>query len=415
MNPSPMSAPLAGSLTATPLFTGNGLSPHKTSNTPRSVNQYPIEFTGSGSEYFRIWIVNLLLLLVTFGLYYPWAKVRKLRYVYGNTLIAGHPLDFHGNPRKMLRGFLLVSVLMVLYSVAGRVSPISGAVAGLIIAALWPALMRASMQFRLANTSWRGLRFGFTGSLKEAYMVFLLPLLTAMGVGLLSVILMALLPASAKGLIPVLAVLGSVIGFAALVPYVWWQIKQYQHGHYALGQLQTGFKASYGNFISVFFKTGLIGLLGMVVAGVFVGMVMLLGGLNLPAQTDKRSMSAVLAMVGPMFLGFVLVSQLVQGPYFISRMQNLVWTHTGNRQIRFKSHLALMPLVWLTLKNWALVLLTLGLYWPFAAMALARIKLQAVVVHARQDPELLLAQARSGGQDAAGDLAADLIGIDFGL
>ena len=41
-----------------------------------------LEFTGSGSEYFRIWIVNLLLTLVTLGLYYPWAKVRRLRYFY---------------------------------------------------------------------------------------------------------------------------------------------------------------------------------------------------------------------------------------------------------------------------------------------------------------------------------------------
>jgi len=39
----------------------------------------PIEFTGSGSEYFRIWIVNLLLMFVTLGSYYPWAKVRRLR------------------------------------------------------------------------------------------------------------------------------------------------------------------------------------------------------------------------------------------------------------------------------------------------------------------------------------------------
>ena len=31
-------------------------------------------FTGSGSEYFRIWIVNLLLMFVTLGIYFPWAK-----------------------------------------------------------------------------------------------------------------------------------------------------------------------------------------------------------------------------------------------------------------------------------------------------------------------------------------------------
>ena len=43
-------------------------------------------FTGNASEYFGIWIVNLLLSIVTFGIYTAWAKVRRLRYFYGNTL-----------------------------------------------------------------------------------------------------------------------------------------------------------------------------------------------------------------------------------------------------------------------------------------------------------------------------------------
>src|SRR5262249_15612925 len=61
-----------------------------------------MRFTGSGSEYFRIWIVNLLLTLVTLTLYYPWAKVRRLRYFYGNTVVDGQPLGFHANPKKVL-------------------------------------------------------------------------------------------------------------------------------------------------------------------------------------------------------------------------------------------------------------------------------------------------------------------------
>ncbi len=36
----------------------------------------PLEFHGSGGEYFRIWIVNLCLTIVTFGIYTAWAKVR---------------------------------------------------------------------------------------------------------------------------------------------------------------------------------------------------------------------------------------------------------------------------------------------------------------------------------------------------
>ena len=44
---------------------------------PVDLSPRPFQFTGSGSAYFRIWIVNLLLSLVTLGIYSAWAKVRK--------------------------------------------------------------------------------------------------------------------------------------------------------------------------------------------------------------------------------------------------------------------------------------------------------------------------------------------------
>src|SRR5690348_9519846 len=59
---------------------------------PEPVRRLSIRFSGGGGEYFRIWIVNLLLTIVTLSLYYPWAKVRKLRYFYGNTVVDGQPL-----------------------------------------------------------------------------------------------------------------------------------------------------------------------------------------------------------------------------------------------------------------------------------------------------------------------------------
>ena len=43
-------------------------------------------------------------------------------------------------------------------------------VAFLILCAVWPALWRASLQFRLGNTSWRGLRMRFEGSMSGAYL-----------------------------------------------------------------------------------------------------------------------------------------------------------------------------------------------------------------------------------------------------
>src|SRR6059058_745587 len=40
--------------------------------------RYRPEFTADPKEYFRIWIVNLALTIVTLGIYSAWAKVRKL-------------------------------------------------------------------------------------------------------------------------------------------------------------------------------------------------------------------------------------------------------------------------------------------------------------------------------------------------
>ena len=40
------------------------------------ITAHPLEFTGSGGEYFRVWIVNLLLSIVTLGFYTPLARRR---------------------------------------------------------------------------------------------------------------------------------------------------------------------------------------------------------------------------------------------------------------------------------------------------------------------------------------------------
>ena len=84
--------------------------------------------------------------------------MRRLRYFHGATEVGGHPLSFHADPWKMLRGYLLVMLLFAACGGAGRFSPVAGAVAFCIIAALWPALWHSSLRFRLANTGWRGLR-----------------------------------------------------------------------------------------------------------------------------------------------------------------------------------------------------------------------------------------------------------------
>lgn len=382
------------------------LAPETAVHIPPSTHQMDIRFTGSGSEYFRIWIVNLLLTLVTFGIYFAWAKVRRLRYFMGNTLVDGQPLGFHGNAFKMFKGYMLVGVLFVLYSLAGEFSPIAGLIAFLIVAALWPALFKSSMQFRLANTSWRGLRFRFHGDLRGAYRA-MLPLFVP---GLFLVGGLAFVPNREAPPLWYAAISG-VVGLSTLAvgPWLLWNLKQYQHRHYGLGHLQTDFRATVGSFYVLALKVVGIALLAI---GIPVGLIFaaVFGiGFNV-----RGSEAAVFLAILPALLGMMAVFIGLQ-PYAVARLQNLVWTKTGNSELRFISTLRARSLLWQTIKNWFFIIITLGLYWPFAAVAMTRLRLQAVSIKSRVDPDLLTAQVQSEEGDAAGNAAGDFFGMDVGL
>jgi uncharacterized membrane protein YjgN (DUF898 family) len=375
---------------------------------PEQVHE--LEFTGSGSEYFRIWIVNLLLTLVSFGLYYPWAKVRKLRYFYGNTRLAGHAFDFHGDPKRMLRGYLLVGALFSLYAFAGQVSPTAGLIALAIIAAIWPALMRASQRFRLAQTSWRGLRFAFTGDSAGAYKALLPGFVAAIVfVGFIAAVTpddpAAARATAAPGWVGPAMGLMMLLFYAAL-PYMLWLLKRWQHDHYQYASVRTRFAAGPGSFYLLALKAGGLLVGAMVLAG--VGFAVAFAGGGRPGA-------------GRIVLGILLVLAIYAAilftlqPYVTSRMQNLVWSRTESRSLGFASDLRFGPLARLTTVNWILVLLTFGLYWPFAAVATARMRLQAVTVTARTDLDALVARGNRAMDDASGDAAADLFDVDIGM
>src|SRR5262249_53609098 len=130
---------------------------------PISSSSGPV-FTGRGAEYFRLWVVNLLFTLLTFGVYSAWAKVRKARYFRQNTRLDGHVFDFHGRPGAIFRGRLIALVLFAAYSWSFDFSRIAGLVTAALLCVSGPWLFLRAQQFLLANTSYRGLRFGFHGT-----------------------------------------------------------------------------------------------------------------------------------------------------------------------------------------------------------------------------------------------------------
>ena len=138
-------------------------------------------FTGTGSEYFRIWIVNLALTIATLGIYSAWAKVRRLQFFYRHTRLAGAGFDYHGDPVAILKGRMVGLVLFGLYSAMGYAGTVLTLVILVILAVLLPWLLGRSLRFRLHNSSYRGLRFKFHGTTRQAYWIFLgMPILMVM-------------------------------------------------------------------------------------------------------------------------------------------------------------------------------------------------------------------------------------------
>jgi len=165
-----------------------------------------------------------------------------------------------------------------------------------------------------------------------------------------------------------------------------------------------------GPFYGVFVRTVAIGLVPLVILGIVFAAAM--GGLSFFTSSGG---GGVLILGVMLVYGGMLLSVSMAVTYFKSRMQNLVWSRTGNRSMHFNSDLRFAPLLRLTFINWLLIVVTLGLYWPFAAVWMARLKLEAMSITTRIDPQTVADEGRAADGDAAGDAAGDLFGLDIGF
>ncbi len=146
----------------------------------------PVVFQGKTSEYFGIWIVNLLLSLITLGIYSAWAKVRRKKYFYNNTLIDNVGFDYHAKPISILKGRLIAVAFFIAYGMSASIHPFLPAVFLGIFFIVLPWLVVRGSIFSARNTSHRGLRFDFIGTIGQAAKVFVgLPLLFIPTLGLI--------------------------------------------------------------------------------------------------------------------------------------------------------------------------------------------------------------------------------------
>lgn len=369
-----------------------------------AATEYPVRFLGSGSEYFRIWIVNLLLTIVTLGIYSAWAKVRRLKYMYRNTQIAGSSFDYHGSPIAILKGRLIALVLVIAYNFSFRFSLTAGLITFALLAAIFPWLIRQSLRFRLRYSSYRGIRFRFAGSLGEPYLIA-------------APVLLAVLPGALAGAFVDEDTVNPPAWFAAffgivfllyfaLVPYLHYRFKRYQHGNSFLGSTAARFTATAGSFYAVY---GIVFLISLAVAAV-VGAIVF--GIGYGIYQAGGNIPYVGIAVG-LIVFYALYLLLIAA--FVVLLQNRIWNNTTLGDVSIKSRARMLPMTRIYFVNIILLFLTLGLFTPFAVIRSLKYRLEAVTAVSPAGMDQFLGDASAEQVDAAGEGAADLFDIDIGL
>ncbi|OQX06177.1 MAG: hypothetical protein BWK76_26555 [Desulfobulbaceae bacterium A2] len=342
---------------------------------PLSIEAQTFQFSGTGGDYFRIWIVNLALSVLTLGIYSAWAKVRREQYFHRNTLLAGSGFDYHGNPVAILKGRLIAWLLFAAVAVSQQFSPILYGVLLLCLVPVAPWLILRSLKFRAANTSYRGLRFHHRGTYRQSLGAFV-------GHGLLVLLTGFWLPMWVRA------------------------IRRFQLGRLSFGQSEFQCEPKAGGFFSAFMLAGLM-LFVPLVAGVAV------------LVTHAMSTSGRVQTPEIVFfsLGFpvalVLLNALLVRPFLQVRLANLTWNATSLQGHRFISSQSFASYWRVAAGNLVLLIFTLGLYWPWAKVREADYRLRHLAF-AAPDLEGFVGLA-TPDNSAVGEEITDVFDLDFSL
>jgi uncharacterized membrane protein YjgN (DUF898 family) len=368
------------------------------------------EFTGDGAEYFKIWIVNVLLTIVTLGIYSAWAKVRRLRYFYNNTKFAGSTFDFHGSPIAILKGRVIAVVLILLIQI-----PIVGIAFLLLYVGALPWLLYKSFQFNLANSSYRNLRFNFVGTSRGAYAALAKPLGIVFGVGIVGGLL-AGFGGTAGTIVGAVILVLSFIVLYFMGPYLQYRVYRYYATGAELGNSRFDFHVKgvefyipYAIAFGVMMVLGIVmSILFMVVIGASVG---LSGLANLEERTEEMGLGMSVGMI--VLVAIFYFAMLAVAPLIQSLVHNMVWRGTSLAEKRFHADIKVPHYVGVWMLVTFLTIITLGLYRPFAAVKLAKRRVEATSWTGSADD--MIAILRDGNQRATGSEVADLMDVDFGM
>ncbi|PCI71898.1 MAG: thymidylate kinase [Gammaproteobacteria bacterium] len=296
-----------------------------------SSRQLGFEFKGNGMEYFKIWIVNVLLTIITLGIYSAWAKVRSNRYFYSNLYLDDSNFRYLAEPMTILKGRLIAVAALIVYSVVTAIAPMIGIVLLIALFFAIPYFINQSIAFNNRMSAYKNIQFRFSASYGEAFMVmYVWPIIGILTLGI-------------------------------LYPMALLKMHQYVVKNSAYGTTKFEYSATYKDYGMIFLM--MIGII--IAAAIIIGIISTL----IPALAPLS-----LILIAVMYIGIIL--------YSIVAITNLFYHNLGLVEHRFKSTLTIMDLGKVMLINLFFIIITLGLYLPAAKVRMTKYMCSCLVMDA---------------------------------
>ncbi|OBZ92720.1 membrane protein [Pararhizobium polonicum] len=345
-----------------------------------------LSFTGKATEYFGIWIVNILLTIITLGIYSAWAKVRRNRYFYGNTMLLGRAFEYHARGKQIFIGRLIVFAYLVVYNILLAALPIAGIVLAVILFFFFPWLIMRGLRFGARVTSYRNVRFDFVGKMGGAFIAFMAG--------------------------PVMAVLS--LGILAPLASRW--MYRYMGNNLRYGGRAFTTDPALGPIYKTWFFSALIVILGLliIVVAAFANLSLIIALIDNP-EAIPPELRTSLVFLGVFGYLAVLLSFGIAALFYRAGVRNIAWSsaHFDGKHA-LKSDLPRFGYVWIAVSNVIVTVLTLGLMRPWAAVRMARYVYEHTAVRFDGDVGEILATVQQEGS-AVGAEFMEFEGFDFGF
>ncbi len=320
----------------------------------------PFQFGGKGGEYFKIWVVNILLSVLTLGIYSAWAKVRRKQYFYGNTQVNGASFQYLADPVKILKGRIIVFIGFAIYSLMNQFYPLIGLILLLAFMPAFPWFVVRALSFNARNSALRNIRFKFHGTYFEAAKVFVLwPMLIPFTLG--------------------------IIG-----PYLLYRQKKFLVENSAYGTTRFGFQATakdYYLMVLMIMAPLILSVLAAVAAGYLFP----------PATALTIAAFYLYAMA-----------------YFAVKSHNLLYNSSMLSGHGFRASMAIKDYALIVITNTLATVVTLGFFHPFAQVRAYRYKISQLALVPGGNLDQFVA-AEQEQVSALGDEMSDFLDFDLGF